>query len=97
MTRSATTTQVKPVSRAGLPRILREALPELRDRYGVTRLALHGSFAHGRPARDSDVDPLVESERPLGLEFVELVCELEEKLGKAFSSISPSTLSSMLM
>ncbi len=62
---------------------LRRNLPQLRERYGVTRLALFGSFAKGtklRPA--SDVDLLVELEHPLGLEFVALADHLEKSLGR---------------
>jgi predicted nucleotidyltransferase len=57
------------------------APPDLRRRYGVARLALHGSFAHGQPGKDSDLDLLVELERPLGLEFVNLAEDLERRLG----------------
>ncbi|MBC7262674.1 MAG: nucleotidyltransferase domain-containing protein [Chloroflexi bacterium] len=69
-------------SREEILRILRDALPELRQRYGVTRLALYGSFAYGRPGPRSDVDLLVELEQPLGLEFISMVYSLEEKLGR---------------
>ncbi len=61
---------------------LRKELPILRERFGVTRLALFGSFAKGRPGPASDVDLLVELERPLGLEFVALADDLEETLGR---------------
>jgi len=61
---------------------LRLALPHLRRRYGVVRLALYGSFAQGLADEDSDVDLLVELSRPLGLEFVALAHYLERKLGR---------------
>lgn len=57
-------------------------MPYLRSRFGVVRLALYGSFARGNPGPDSDVDILVELERPLGLEFVSLADYLEDKLGR---------------
>ncbi len=76
------TSQTIPATRARLLRVLQEALPELRERYGVTHLALYGSFAHGQPGKDSDVDLLVELERPLGLEFVDLAEDLERRLGR---------------
>jgi hypothetical protein len=79
-------------SREEALRILREALPELRGRYGVVRLALYGSFAHGRPRADSDVDLLVELGRPLGLEFVDLVYDLEERLGREVEVTTFDTL-----
>jgi len=61
---------------------LRRELPYLRDKYGVQRIALYGSFAKGKPSRKSDVDILVQLTRPLGLEFVGLALYLEEMLGR---------------
>jgi predicted nucleotidyltransferase len=43
---------------------LQLALPYLRRRYGVVRLALYGSFAQGLANEDSDVDLLVELSLP---------------------------------
>jgi len=61
---------------------LQTELPHLRQRYGVTRLALFGSAARGEAEPESDVDLLVELERPLGLEFVRLAFHLERVLGR---------------
>jgi predicted nucleotidyltransferase len=61
---------------------LQAALPTLRERYGVRRLALYGSFAHGRPHARSDVDLVAELERPLGWDFVAMAHFLEQLLGR---------------
>jgi predicted nucleotidyltransferase len=61
---------------------LGERLPDLRERYGVRRIALYGSFARNASTEKSDVDLLVELSRPLGYAFVELVEDLEQILGK---------------
>jgi predicted nucleotidyltransferase len=61
---------------------LQTALPTLRERYGVRRLALYGSFAEERPHTRSDVDLLVELERPLGWDFVAMAHFLEQLLGR---------------
>ena len=61
--------------------ILIKELPYLNERFGVVRIALYGSFAHGSPTTGSDVDLLVELSRPLGLEFVTLAEYLELRLG----------------
>ncbi len=64
-----------------LDRLKRE-LPYLRERYGVARMALYGSFARAEQTERSDVDLLVELVRPLGFEFVDLVDYLEKVLGR---------------
>jgi predicted nucleotidyltransferase len=71
---------------------LRRTLPYLRRRYGVVRLALYGSFAHGLPDKDSDVDLIVELSRPLGLGFVGLGHYLERKLGRKVDLATFETL-----
>ena len=62
----------RALDRESILEILEKELPYLREKYGVVRLALYGSFASGVPRRKSDVDLLVELSRPLGLEFVAL-------------------------
>ncbi len=47
--------------------ILREHREELRRRFGVSRLALFGSVARNEATEASDVDLLVEFNRPIGL------------------------------
>ena len=47
--------------------ILREQQDALRERYGVRSLALFGSVARDEATAASDVDLLVEFERPIGL------------------------------
>ena len=85
-------TRRKAATREDVLRVLHQALPELRERYGVVRCALYGSFAHGQPGPQSDVDLLVELGRPLGLEFVGLVYDLEERLGRKVEVATFDTL-----
>jgi uncharacterized protein len=47
--------------------ILRKHEDELRQKYGVESLALFGSVARDEARPDSDVDLLVEFNRPVGL------------------------------
>lgn len=61
---------------------LKKELPHLREKYGVVRIALFGSFAKGAQTESSDIDLLVELSRPLGLEFVALAEHLEKRLGR---------------
>lgn len=61
--------------------ILTQNRVEIRS-FGVKRLALFGSVARGEARVDSDVDLLVEFDRPVGLfGLVALQLRLEELLG----------------
>ena len=73
-------------------RILAAELPYLRAQYGVRRIALYGSFAQGTQTPRSDVDLLVELERPLGLEFVALADYLAQRLGRHVDLVTFETL-----
>jgi len=72
----------KPLTQTRIIHTLRKELPRLRAQYGVEKIALYGSFAKGAATRRSDVDLLVQLTRPLGLEFVQLACDLEKSLGR---------------
>ena len=66
---------------AEFARVLREHLPELRERYGVESLGIFGSYVRAEEKEDSDLDILVEINRPMGLfEFVALERRLSEVL-----------------
>ena len=64
--------------------ILQAKKPYLADKYGVTEIGVFGSYVRGEQEPDSDIDILIELERPprislLGL--VELEYYLSEVLG----------------
>lgn len=61
--------------------ILEKHKQEIREKYGVIILGVFGSYAKGKQKETSDVDILIEIERPIGLEFFELWDNLEKLLG----------------
>ncbi len=62
---------------------LREKMPSLREKYNVKTLGIFGSYIRGEQTKKSDVDILVEFEKPIGLlNFVGLELELSDILGK---------------
>mgnify|MGYP001172919113 CR=1 FL=1 len=63
-------------------RRLRAERPYLAQKFGVTKLALYGSFARDAQTEKSDVDVLVALTRPLGLEFIALSYYLEDVVGR---------------
>ena len=81
-------------TREDVLRCLRQLEPELRM-LGVKRLGLFGSFQHGVPQAESDVDLLVEFEQGrksfdgfMGLSFL-----LEDSLKRRVELVTPEALS----
>jgi hypothetical protein len=60
--------------------ILRREKPRLTERYGVKQLALFGSVARNESTINSDVDILVQLERPDLFTLVHLHADLESVL-----------------
>ena len=60
--------------------ILAQHKEELRDRYKVKEIGIFGSYIRGEQREKSDLDILVEFEKPIGLEFIELAEFLESLL-----------------
>ncbi len=63
-----------------IKKILAEHKEEIREKYGVVILGIFGSIAREEQKEGSDIDILVELERPIGFAFFELWDELEELL-----------------
>lgn len=72
--------------------ILRANLEYMRQRYGVRKLALFGSFAAGTAKNGSDVDLVVEFNKPIGLGFIGLSEYLEKLLGRKVDILTPAGL-----
>ncbi|HPA45880.1 MAG TPA: nucleotidyltransferase family protein [bacterium] len=75
--------------------ILRREYPHLISEYGVKRLGLFGSYAQGHPTESSDIDILVEFDRPLGFRFVGFTEYLETLLGKPVDVLTPAGVQSI--
>lgn len=73
--------------------VLRECFPELKDRFGVARLALFGSTVREERRADSDIDVLVSFNGPatsaqyFGLQFF-----LEDKLNQSVDLVTDKAL-----
>ena len=61
---------------------LRDQKPWLAEQ-GIVNLRLFGSYARDEAGPDSDVDLLVDTSRPLGLEFLTVERLLGERLGRS--------------
>lgn len=75
---------------------LRQRQADLRAR-GVRRLSVFGSVARNEARAESDVDLLVEFDRPVGLfAFLDLKEYLEASLGLAVDLVTPDALKPQL-
>jgi predicted nucleotidyltransferase len=78
------------LTRDQIIKLLRENSPYLAAQYGVRRIGLFGSYAKGSPGEASDVDVVVEFDRPIGLKFVEFAEYLERLLGRKLDVLTPA-------
>jgi len=63
-----------------IKRILEEHKAEIREKYGVVIVGIFGSYTKEEQNETSNVDIIVELERPIGLKFYELWDYLENIL-----------------
>ncbi len=75
--------------------VLRRELPYFVSAYGVKKIGLFGSYAKGTPAKGSDIDILVEFDRPIGLKFMEFAEYLEGLLGTGVDILTPAGIESI--
>jgi predicted nucleotidyltransferase len=62
-------------------------------KFGVHSLSIFGSFARDEARKNSDVDILVDFEKPVGLfEFARLKIYLEKTLGRKVDLVTPGAL-----
>ncbi len=57
---------------------LKKIKPVLSEKYGITELALFGSYSRNEQTEISDIDILVNYHAPMGMKFFDLVYELED-------------------
>ena len=63
-------------------KILKDELPYLREKYGITKIGIFGSYSRGEQNIESDVDLLIEFEKPIGFfRFLAIEDYIEKKLG----------------
>ncbi len=75
--------------------ILKNDLPYLKAIFGVKRIGLFGSSAKGTQREESDVDIIVEFEKPIGLKFIEMSDHIENVLGKKVDILTPAGIKSI--
>ena len=73
-----------------ITRLIQDNYPHLATEYGVKRIGLFGSYAKDIPGETSDIDLVVEFERPIGFKFIALSDYLENLLGRRVDILTPT-------
>lgn len=71
---------------------LKEIKPLLFEDYSVKTIGIFGSYANETQTSESDIDILVEFEKPIGWKFFTLELYLEQVLGRKVDLVTRSGL-----
>ena len=72
---------------------IKNSKPDLRELYCVKTIGVFGSYIRGEQTKGSDLDILVEFEKPVSLfRFMDLEEHLEKMLGKKVDLVSKKAL-----
>ena len=70
---------------------------EIHEKFSVKSLGIFGSYARNEQTESSDIDILVDFDKPIGLEFVTLADYLESLLEVKIDLVSRNAVKSNLM
>lgn len=71
---------------------LRELKPELNEQFAVREIGLFGSFSDNSNSENSDIDILVELDKPIGWNFFTLEIYLENVFGRKIDLVTKNAL-----
>jgi len=71
---------------------LKELKPTLYKEFAVKEIGLFGSFSDNTFSKESDIDLLVELEKPIGWKFFSLELYLEKKFGRKVDVVTKNAL-----
>lgn len=75
---------------------LKTLKPALYQEYAVKEIGLFGSFSDESSTEDSDIDILVELEKPIGWKFFSLEIYLEKIFGRKIDLVTKNSLREQL-
>ncbi len=73
---------------ASITKVLSAIKPELERRFHVSAIGVFGSYARGDQKPDSDIDIIVDFNRSVGVEFIDLADYIEGKLESPVDLVS---------
>jgi len=71
-----------------IKQVLKQLKPELTQRFHVQSLGLFGSVVRDDFSPSSDIDIIVDFDRPVGIEFIDLAQYIEQRLRKKVDLVS---------
>lgn len=71
-----------------IKQVLQQLKPELSKRFHVQSLGLFGSVVRDDFSPSSDIDIIVDFDRPVGIEFIDLAHYIEQRLQKKVDLVS---------
>ncbi|MBI5218439.1 MAG: nucleotidyltransferase family protein [Bacteroidia bacterium] len=71
---------------------LKDIKPYLQTEYSVKKIGLFGSFTDNTQCKDSDIDMLVETEKPIGWKFFSLEIFLEKIFNRKIDLVTKNAL-----
>jgi uncharacterized protein len=75
---------------------LKELKPTLKKEYAVKEIGLFGSFSNGTNTEDSDIDLIVELEKPIGWKFFSLELYLENVFNRKIDLVTKNSIKEQL-
>jgi len=76
-----------------IKQILTQEKPVIQTKYGVKKIGLFGSYIHNKQTPQSDIDLLVEFQKPISFfTFLDLESYLESKLNHKIDLVTPNAL-----
>jgi uncharacterized protein len=76
------------IDKAHITKTLKDNKLDLLTKYHLTSIGIFGSFTREDFQEDSDIDILIDYDRPMGIEFIDLANELEKILNRKVDLVS---------
>ena len=73
---------------AEIKKVLQQLKPELAQKFHVHTIGLFGSVVRDDFSPSSDIDIIVDFDRPIGIEFIDLADYMEQRLKKKVDLVS---------
>jgi predicted nucleotidyltransferase len=85
------------LSYSDIERKIKAVKPELEAEFGVRKIGIFGSYAKGLQTEKSDIDIIVEIERPMGLiGFIKIEQYLSRLLRRSVDLLTPESIKPFL-